>query len=225
MGYIDFILIIIIVIIGLRGFYNGFINEIAGVLGIILGVFFASRFASHMGNWFTQNIHNFHSASVASLIGFVIILAVIWITFLILGVIIGRFVKITDFVIVDKTLGFIFSCCKIFLIVGFILFGISRLNFMKDFDGYMSQNSKIYTMMETISSSVMKLPSVQETAQNIKNISQEPANSAQKAIEKSMQDTINQGLTDSLKDSAKKMIEDMPAPSPQSNQETPDQEK
>ncbi|PAF47931.1 hypothetical protein BKH41_06610 [Helicobacter sp. 12S02232-10] len=214
MSYIDLILIVIIIIIGLRGFYNGFVNEISGVLGIVLGVFFASRFASSMGNWFTTNIHNFNSVSLASLIGFVIILAVIWVTFLILGVIIGKFVKISDFAIVDKTLGFIFSCCKVFLIIGFILFGISKLNFMKELDVHMSQNSKIYGIMNTISSSVMKLQSVQETANNIKNISQPATDSAQKTIEET-----NQNITDSIKNSAESIYKNIPSQIKEKTQE------
>ncbi|PAF41588.1 CvpA family protein [Helicobacter sp. 11S03491-1] len=207
MGYIDLILTVIIIVIGLRGFYNGFINEISGVIGIILGVFFASRFAGRMGDWFSSDVYNFHSPSVASLIGFVIILAVIWIAFLILGIIISKFIKISDFGIIDKTLGFIFSCCKIFLIIGFILYGISNLNFMKDFQKYMKQNSKIYTIMNTISSSIMKLQIVQETTNNIKNTTQPAADAAienlQKAVNEAgpnISDTINNSLKDISKD-------------------------
>ncbi|PAF52031.1 CvpA family protein [Helicobacter sp. 13S00477-4] len=192
MGYIDLILIIIIIVIGLRGFYNGFVNELAGVLGIVLGVFFASRFAGNMGDWFNAHVYNFNSHSVSMLIGFVVILAVIWVAFLILGIIIARFVKITDFAIIDKTLGFIFSCCKIFLIIGFILYGISKPEFMKSFNMYMEQNSKIYSMMDAISSSIMKIQSVQKAINNAKNITDPAVDEATKKLEEKIQQSTQE---------------------------------
>lgn len=209
MGYIDLILIIIIVVIGLRGFYNGFVNEVSGVLGIVLGVFFASRFASSMGGWITASVYDFKTPSIATLIGFVIILAVIWVAFLIVGVILSKFIKITDFSIIDKTLGFIFSCCKIFLIIGFILYAGSKPKFMQNFNVYLEQNSKIYSMMYKISGAILKIPSVQKalngTDQMTKKAKEDGAQKLQKTI-----DSTTEELQDSVKKNTKEAIKQIP---------------
>ncbi|PAF46549.1 hypothetical protein BKH46_07340 [Helicobacter sp. 12S02634-8] len=215
MGYIDILLIVIICIIGLRGFYNGFISEVAGVLGVVVGVFLASRFAGLMGEWLNVNIHNFNSPSIGSLIGFVIILAVIWVAFLIFGILIGKLIKVSDFVIVDKALGFIFSCCKVFLILGFILYAITQLQFMKSFANYMEQNSRVYSIMDTISATIMKLQSVQDTGNAINNLTQKPAQSVQNALN-GIKDTT-QGLTDPIK-SGLERITTSPKETPQQEQ-------
>lgn len=209
MGYIDLILIIIIVVIGLRGFYNGFVNEVSGVLGIVLGVFFASRFASAMGEWITASVYDFKTPSIATLIGFVIILAVIWVAFLIIGVILSRFIKITDFSIIDKTLGFIFSCCKIFLIIGFILYAGSKPKFMQNFNVYLEQNSKIYSMMYTVSGAILKIPSVQETLNGTKQVSKKAQEDGSEKLQKAI-DNASEELQDSVKKNTKETIKQIP---------------
>lgn len=209
MGYIDLILIIIIVVIGLRGFYNGFVNEVSGVLGIVLGVFFASRFASVMGEWITASVYDFKTPSIATLIGFVIILAVIWVAFLIVGVILSKFIKITDFSIIDKTLGFIFSCCKIFLIIGFILYAGSKPKFMQNFNIYLEQNSKIYSMMHKISGAILKIPSVQETLNGTKQLSNKAQEDGSQKLQKAIDNTTEK-LQDSVKKNTEETIKQIP---------------
>ncbi|PAF54134.1 hypothetical protein BKH42_02675 [Helicobacter sp. 13S00482-2] len=209
MGYIDLILIIIIVVIGLRGFYNGFVNEISGVLGILLGVFLGSRFATNMGEWISASVYDFKTPSIATLIGFVVILAVVWVAFLILGVILSKIIKITDFAIIDKTLGFIFSCCKIFLIIGFILYGISKPKFTQGFNSYLQKNSKIYPIMNVISATILKIPSVQQTLDNTKSVGKQIGEDEIQKLQKNV-DGVTQNLQDNIKKSTKEMIEDVP---------------
>lgn len=199
MGFIDIVLIVVIVAIGLRGFYNGLINELSGILGIVLGIFFGSRFAGSMGDWFTQSVHNFNSHSVANLIGFVIILVVIWGFFLIAGLIVSKIIKVSNFVIVDKILGFVFSSCKIFLVVGFIFYGISRPDFMKSFNVHMYENSKIYRIMESISSLIIKLPSVQEAVKDAQNKVAPTLNAAKAKAQEALENNLTPETLEGVK--------------------------
>lgn len=197
MSFIDTVLVIAVVVIGLRGFYNGLVNELSGVLGIVLGVFFGSRFASSMGEWFSQNVYNFNSYSITSLIGFIIILAVIWGVFLIASMIVSKIIKFSNLVIIDKVFGFVFSSCKIFLIFGFILYSVSKPNFMKGFSDYMDENSKVYGVMKVISSSVIKLPSVQEAVKN----TQDKITPAVDATKEKLQEVFENNVTKETQDS------------------------
>lgn len=214
MGYIDLILIVIIVVIGLRGFYNGLVNELAGVIGIVFGVFLASRFSERMGEWFSGSVYNFNSPSVSALIGFVIILAVVWIICLIIGVLISKMIKISDFVIIDKTLGFIFSCCKIFLIIGFILYVASYPVFMKNFVTYMNTHSKIYNITNVISENIMKIPGFQ----NALNRALEPTKQDLKQVGKTILDEGSRQLNNAIEDKLKDSIDNKEPSSTESSQ-------
>ena len=54
MNYIDVALIVIIVVIGFRGFATGFIAELCSLIGILLGVYLASIFAKPVGDAFEK---------------------------------------------------------------------------------------------------------------------------------------------------------------------------
>ncbi|WP_281747393.1 CvpA family protein [Helicobacter suis] len=165
--YIDIALAVLIVGVGLRGFYNGFIDEVSGLLGIVLGVFLASRWAERVGSWFSSHVYAFHDPSMSSLVGFVLVLACVWIAFLVTGVIVSKAIVLSNLGIIDRILGFLFGCTKIFLILAFLLYTISRLFFMKSLDVYLHAHSQIYPYMHTIASHVLQLKEVQEIGEMI----------------------------------------------------------
>ncbi|WP_163533304.1 CvpA family protein [Helicobacter suis] len=165
--YIDIALAVLIVGVGLRGFYNGFIDEVSGLLGIVLGVYLASRWAERVGSLFSSHVYAFHDPSMSSLVGFVLVLACVWIAFLVTGVIVSKAIVLSNLGIIDRILGFLFGCTKIFLILAFLLYTISRLSFMKSLDVYLHAHSQIYPYMYTIASHVLRLKEVQEIGEMI----------------------------------------------------------
>ncbi|WP_120945925.1 MULTISPECIES: CvpA family protein [Helicobacter] len=173
MGYIDLILVAVIIVIGIRGFYNGLVDEVAGILGIVCGVYMGSRFASLVGAWFSAHVHDFHSPSMASLIGFTLVLAGVWIFFLIMGVVVSKAVSFSNLGAIDKILGFVFACAKMYLVFAFLLYGASRFGFMKAMDTYMRANSQFYPTMQEVAAYVMQRPEIQELGRVIQNKAQE----------------------------------------------------
>ncbi|WP_163531987.1 CvpA family protein [Helicobacter suis] len=165
--YIDIALAVLIVVVGLRGFYNGFIDEVSGLLGIVLGVYLASRWAERVGSLFSSHVYAFNDPSMSSLVGFVLVLACVWIAFLVIGVIVSKAIILSNLGIIDRILGFLFGCTKIFLILAFLLYTISRLSFMKSLDVYLHAHSQIYPYMHAIASHVLQLKEVQEIGEMI----------------------------------------------------------
>ncbi|TSA86644.1 CvpA family protein [Helicobacter mehlei] len=165
--YFDVTLAVLILLIGIRGFYKGLIDEVAGLLGIVAGVYLASRFAGVAGEWFSGHIYHIPNDSLATLIGFVIVLASIWIAFLILGVFVSKLVNLSGLGIIDRVLGFIFSCAKMFLVFAFLVYGLSRLSAMKDVDQYLRTHSQIYPYMQEVASHIMQLQGVRELSKVI----------------------------------------------------------
>ena len=195
-SYIDIGIIVLLILLSLKGIWQGIIRGLASFLGILLGIFFASRFYDGLGEWFAINIYNLGSPELNALVGFVIIITLIWAGFLLLGEILFRMVRFTPLVSVDAALGLAFGFCKAFLLLSIIVFGISQIAWLKNFSQNVEQNSSIFPMMKNLSIKIMNLEQIQEVKENlnlekklnnaedeVKNLSENLEKARQKAIE------------------------------------------
>ncbi len=195
-SYIDIGIIVLLILLSLKGIWQGIIRGLASFLGILLGIFFASRFYDGLGEWFAINIYNLGSPELNALVGFVIIITLIWAGFLLLGEILFRMVRFTPLVSVDVALGLAFGFCKAFLLLSIIVFGISQIAWLKNFSQNVEQNSSIFPMMKNLSIKIMNLEQIQEVKENlnldkklnnaedeIKDLSENLEKARQKAIE------------------------------------------
>lgn len=195
-SYIDIGIIVLLILLSLKGIWQGIIRGLASFLGILLGIFFASRFYDGLGEWFATNIYNLGSPELNALVGFVIIITLIWAGFLLLGEILFRMVRFTPLVSVDAAFGLAFGFCKAFLLLSIIIFGISQIAWLKNFSQNVEQNSSIFPMMKNLSIKIMNLEQIQEVKENlnldkklnnaedeIKDLSENLEKARQKAIE------------------------------------------
>lgn len=195
-SYIDIGIIVLLILLSLKGIWQGIIRGLASFLGILLGIFFASRFYDGLGSWFAINIYNLGSPELNALVGFVIIITLIWAGFLLLGEILFRMVRFTPLVSVDAAFGLAFGFCKAFLLLSIIVFGISQIAWLKNFSQNVEQNSSIFPMMKNLSIKIMNLEQIQEVKENlnldkklnnaedeIKDLSENLEKARQKAIE------------------------------------------
>ena len=195
-SYIDIGIIVLLILLSLKGIWQGIIRGLASFLGILLGIFFASRFYDGLGEWFAINIYNLGSPELNALVGFVIIITLIWAGFLLLGEILFRMVRFTPLVSVDAAFGLAFGFCKAFLLLSIIVFGISQIAWLKNFSQNVEQNSSIFPMMKNLSIKIMNLEQIQEVKENlnlekklnnaedeIKDLSENLEKARQKAIE------------------------------------------
>lgn len=129
--WFDIITLGLILIVGIKGIFNGLIKEIAGLLGIISGVFIASSYAEDFGMWIGSNIIKIGSQTALNMIGFLSLLTLIWLTFIIAGILLSKLISISGMGVIDKLFGFVFAGGKIFVIISAIVYALSNIEIIK----------------------------------------------------------------------------------------------
>ncbi|GAD18840.1 CvpA family protein [Helicobacter fennelliae] len=196
MNYIDVALIVIIVVIGFRGFATGFIAELCSLIGILLGVYLASIFAKPVGDAF-EKIYNFNSPTIHLVLGFVLVLGICWIVFLAISLLLSKRFQFGGLEFINKALGFVFSSVKVFFIFSFIAYVLSHINFLKEnFVATAEQKSQMYVNMIKVARGFMDFSIINKTRENIQNSIENPDQS------KSIQDAPKQ-----LKSDAKDVLD------------------
>lgn len=172
MGYIDITILGIVLLVSFKGFYDGFVQEVSTLIGIVAGIFFASRLSGEMAVLFNQYIYNLNSPSVSLILGFIIVLAVFWVGFMLIGMAISRFVKLTGLGILDRILGYVFSCVKVFCVFAFIIYGLNQIKFIQEIE-FMKQlpkNSKVYDAMLDTAKVIVNFDSIDEVDSRIQKL-------------------------------------------------------
>lgn len=216
LNYIDLALLVVVVAFGIRGFYHGFVSEVAGTLGIVLGVYLASRYSVAVGHLFSQHLYDLKNETMMNLVGFLLVLASIWVFFLAFGVLIGKVLVFSGLGIIDRALGFIFSCLKTFLVLSFILYALSKMEVMKDANAYLQGKSAFFPTMKSVASKIMRLDGVKHVEQNLKDNLEEMSDEVKN--KESFDKAMDKGM-EALKEKAKDLPKNMR--DPKANQNPP----
>lgn len=211
LSYIDVGILVVLILLSIKGIWQGIIRGLASFLGILLGIFFASRYYASAGDWFAHTLYNFNIPEINALIGFLIIITLIWAIFLLLGEILFRLVKFTPLAVIDRALGLTFGFCKAFLIISIIVFGISQIEWLKNFSQNVERNSLLFPLMKKLSIQIMNLDQMQEVKENLENINAQ-----------TLTDTIQEGVEE-VKDKVEttaKEVQDTIQPKINSGKET-----
>ena len=144
--WFDIVTLSLILIVGIKGVFNGLIKEIAGLLGIISGVFIASSYAEEFGAWIGANIIYIDSSTALNMIGFLALLTFIWLAFIVVGIILSKLISISGMGVIDKLFGFIFAGGKIFVIVSTIVYALSNIEIVKKTTEKYTTNSFMYPL-------------------------------------------------------------------------------
>jgi len=130
-NWFDIATLSLILLTGIKGVFNGLIKETAGLIGIITGVFFASHYAEPFGKWIGKNFTTIDSATVLNLIGFLTLLTLIWLSFILAGIIIAKLISLSGMGFLDKFFGFIFASGKVFVVISIIVYALSNIEIIK----------------------------------------------------------------------------------------------
>lgn len=167
-NYFDISVSVIILLLGLKGIFNGFFKEVFGLIGIIGGIFVASRVGTTVGEYLNNTIFHFESLTAANFSGFLATLAIFWIVMIFVGIIFKKLTAISGLGIMDRIFGFIFGASKFFLITTVIIYSIHNVKAMKPMvDKYMS-NSFLFPVMLETGAYIMKLDTT-EIQNNLKD--------------------------------------------------------
>ncbi len=128
MSLFDIALILIIAGFGLAGLWFGLVQTIGSLIGTVLGVYLAFRFYAPVAAWI-MNATGWESNMtkiVVFIISFVLINRLVGLIFWLINKFLGIFTKLPFINSANKMLGLIFGLIEGALVLGIILYFISR---------------------------------------------------------------------------------------------------
>ena len=156
-NYFDVSISAIILILGIKGFMQGFIKEVFGLAGLIGGVYFASRLSDKAALFIETNFFQLENTSLLKLIGFLAILIMIWLGATILGSIFSKLTSDSGLGFLNRLFGFIAGGGKYFLIFALIVTALSNVKLVKDNLSKYVNDSVLYPFLLEAGSYLIKI--------------------------------------------------------------------
>ena len=169
MNYIDYIIIILLVLAAVRGATKGLIYEIASLIALIGGVWGAIKFSGATETFLTERL-NFTSRYI-DIIAFIITFILIIILVHFIGKAVEKAIESISLGAINRILGLIFSVLKTAFILGIIVVLIEKINESLPFvpeDDVME--SKLYKPLRGVA--VNTFPFIQHFYEDIKKENQ-----------------------------------------------------
>jgi len=156
-NYFDITIGAIVIILGIKGFMNGFIKEVFGLAGLVGGVYFASRLSEKAATFIDTNFLHLENSALLKLLGFLAILIIIWLSATILGSILSKLTSASGLGFINRLFGFIAGGGKYFLIFALIVTALSNVTLVKDNLEKHVQDSVLYPYLKKAGSSIINL--------------------------------------------------------------------
>lgn len=169
-SWFDIVVGILILFLAIRGVINGFVREFFGLAGIVGGVYIASVYGESVGNWISANVYAFKNPSAITLIGFLVLLVIVWVAALLIAEALQRLVNLSALGVLNRLLGFAFGALKVFMVFAIIIAALTNIQFAKSFIESKTQNSYLYPMLKSTGETIIKLDFVQEAKPTLDNI-------------------------------------------------------
>ncbi len=161
-NYLDIALAILIILLGIKGIINGLVKEFFGIVGIVGGVWAASLWGEKVGQWISSNIYDLANSSLIFIVGFVVVLALVWIAALVLSDVVSRLVGASALGSINRFLGVLFAMAKVFLILSIIIYALSNVEFIRKPLQEYAQGSALYPIMIRAGATIVRIDSVQQ---------------------------------------------------------------
>ena len=118
MNLLDLGIIIILFLVGLRGYYRGLLQEISVVVGLIVGLIFAAHYYLRLARLISQWIH---TPLYSQIISFLIILVLAYWLIRLAGNLLHRCLSFIYLGSLDRLFGGVFGVLKGAVLLGFLL--------------------------------------------------------------------------------------------------------
>ena len=156
-NYFDITIGSIVLILGIKGFMNGFIKEVFGLVGLVGGVYLASRLAGDASTFIDANFIHIENTALLKLLGFLAILTVVWMGATILGSIFSKLTSVSGLGFINRLLGFIAGGGKYFIIFALIVTALSNVTLVKDNVEKYVKDSVLYPYLLKAGASIIHL--------------------------------------------------------------------
>ncbi|MEA2047473.1 MAG: CvpA family protein [Campylobacterota bacterium] len=172
-NYFDVTIASIILILGIKGFMQGFIKELFGLAGLVGGVYFASRLSDRAASFIDTNFLHIDNISLLKLIGFLSILIIIWTGATILGALFSKLTNESGLSFLNRLFGFIAGGGKYFIVFALIVTALSNVKLIKDNLEKYVNDSILYPYLREAGSYLIQIDTsdIGITTSNISSIS------------------------------------------------------
>jgi len=152
MNWIDFIIVILVVLSVISGFSNGLVKEVASLVGLILGIWGAITFsnftASKLYDWFNM------AGQYVGIIAFVITFCAIVVCIHFVGVLADKVVDAVQLGFLNRLLGMVFGAVKNILILSVIFSVLNAIDAQRHFLPEGVEGSRFYKPISDIVPSI-----------------------------------------------------------------------
>ena len=156
-NYFDITIGAIVLILGIKGFMNGFIKEVFGLAGLVGGVYFGSRFADTAAKFINDEFLQMENTALLKLLGFLAVLIVIWVSATIVGSIFSKLTSASGLGFLNRLFGFIIGGGKYFLIFALIVTALSNVTLVQDNLEKYVKDSVLYPYLKEAGSTMINL--------------------------------------------------------------------
>ena len=156
-NYFDVTISAIVLILGIKGFMQGFIKEVFGLLGLVVGVYLASRLSEKAASFIDSNFLHLENPSLMKLIGFMAILIIIWTGATLLGAILSKLTSASGLGFLNRLLGLIVGGGKYFLIFALIVTALSNVKLVRESLEKYVKDSVLYPYLKEAGSYLINL--------------------------------------------------------------------
>ena len=161
---IDLIIGSLILVLGLKGLFNGFRKETFGFVGLIGGVFIASRAAKPLASIAESRVLHLSNPAVWELISFVIVLLLTWGVVALIGNAVENRIRTFSLSITNRLLGFVIAALKYFLVLSMILAALYRTPLIRDTFGKSADKSLLFPYLDRAGSLLINLTPIAGTS-------------------------------------------------------------
>ncbi len=126
MNYVDLAVIIILGLIGFKGFRRGLISEVLALVGLFLAIYGGSKLSVWCSEMLAQYVDI--APLALTIISFTLLFITIILVIQYLGKLLTKLIKIAALGIINRILGTVFALLKGILICGLICFAIAAIN-------------------------------------------------------------------------------------------------
>ncbi|AKF26034.1 colicin V synthesis protein [Sulfurovum lithotrophicum] len=156
-NYFDVTISAIVLLLGIKGFMNGFIKEIFGLAGLVAGVYLGSRFADTAATFINDNFLQMQNPTLLKLLGFLAVLIIVWLGATLLGSILSKLTSASGLSFIDRLFGFIAGGGKYFIIFALIVTALSNVTLVKENLGKYVKDSLLYPYLLEVGSKIIHL--------------------------------------------------------------------
>ena len=155
--YFDTMLGSAIVLLGLKGFINGFIKELFGLFGIIGGTYVGTNYSADIGALVNDEFFHLNNQSAIELTGFLITLVVFLSTLTILGTILTKLSSVSGLGIVNKLFGVLAGNIKFFFIFSILIYIAMNFKVTNDILENSTKDSVLFPILRDTGAYLVKI--------------------------------------------------------------------